>query len=225
MLMLLEIDFELKYTNTMESSYYNLGLAIGAAAHGVSTEEVMFKKASVDHIEDHRQTSYGSVQRLICKYAAEAYKESGQMEKFAYHVFDKLAVARPWWPEYDDYYSAAMQAIGSVHTTIRKEAAEVHQDDVLKSAGVITNVAGGVGKVTPGVLKSMLAGGAVAGVLGGSLGWLANRGVQQDEPKLEAMKNRINYYNQLTEEIESELANRGTPATPEEVEDIVNDII
>jgi len=209
----------------MESPYYNLGLSIAAAAHGVSAQEVMAKKASVETVGNHKEPGYGAIQRLVCKYAASAYEECGQMEKFAYHVFNKLASARPWWPEYDEYYDAAASALGRVHGEIRKEAERAESREIYKSAGVFGNVAGGLAKLSPSVLRTMLAGGAVAGLGTGSLAWLANRGIQHDQPKLEAMRNRIDYYNQLTEEIESELASRGTPATREEVEELVQDII
>lgn len=209
----------------MESPHFILGMKLAAAAKGISSDDLLQKKAYVETVSNPRVEGYGSIQRLVCKYAAEAYAESGKMDNFSYHVFEKLASARPWWPELDPYYEAAVTAIGRVHSQLGKEAAEKHNDTMLKEAAMFRNLAGGIGKVSPGLMKAVLAGGALTGTIGGSLSWMANRGVSQDASKIEAMKAKIKYYNQLSSEIENELKARGNPDDREEVEDVVEDII
>jgi hypothetical protein len=210
----------------METTHFDIGMAMASAALGVPVEEVIRKKASVNTVENHKVYGYGAIQRLVCKYAAEAYRESGQMEKFAYHMYSQLAKTAQWWPVLDPYYEAAVAALGKVHGSIRKEAADLQTQEVFsKEAAMARNVMSGLLKISPDVIKTVLAGGTIAGVGGGSLAWLANRNVEEDEPKIEAMKEKIKYYNRLSGEIESQLANRRSPASRKEVEDIVNNII
>jgi len=211
----------------MESQYYKLGMAVAAATRGESADDVLLKKAHVDKLSDHKEYGYGAVQRLVCKYAAEAYKECGKMDQFSYHMFNKMASTRNWWPELELYSDVALAALGKVHGEIRKEAADAEIDAVFEkqALNLFTNLAAGVGRISPGVLKLMLATGALSGMTGGAAAWMANRGVHQDIPKIEAMKSKINYYNQLTDEIESELQRRGAPTDREDVEDVVQNII
>lgn len=211
----------------MESEYFKFGVSIGAIARGVTMDEILQKKATVDTITNHKEPAYGAVQRLVCKYAAEAYKESGKMTSFNYHVFNKLASTKDWWPTLDPYYEAATIAIGKVHSDIRKEAADLQKEAMFekKAINLFTNMASGIGKMSPEIIKSVIALGGLTGVAGGSTAWLANRGVQQDKPQIEAMKGKIDYYNQLTNEIESELRRRGGDVDSEEAEDIANDYL
>ena len=209
----------------MESKFFNLGLSIAAAAKGETVDSLMRKKASTDTVANHRTPGYGAVQRMVCKYAAEAFKESGKMTSFPYHMYEKLAHTRNWYPELDDWYDAAASALGKVHQDIRKEAADAERGEIFKYAGIGSSVLSGLGKITPEVWKSLLAAGSLAGVTGGTTAWLANRSVEEDEPQLQAMKEKIKYYNQLSDEIESQLSTRSVPATRDEVEEVVNDVI
>jgi hypothetical protein len=210
----------------METPSFHLGLSIAAAARGIPVETLLYKKAAVDTLADHKQLGYGALQRVVCKYAAEAFKEAGKMTKFAYHMYNNLAHVENWYPELDDYYDAAVMALGKVHGDIRKEAQENTNAAVFnKQAGIAGNLLAGIGKITPEVWKTLLAAGSTGGVVGGTTAWLANRSVEEDAPKLQAMKEKIKYYNQLTDEIETQLAGRRVPATKEEVEEVANNII
>lgn len=211
----------------MESEYYKLGLSIAAAARGDTVDEILQKKASTDTVANHKESGYGAVQRLVCKYAAEAYKECGKMDSFSYHVFNKLASTKNWWPELDPYYDAASVALGKVHSNIRKEAADANCAAIFekRALNLFTSLATGATRMSPELIKMMLGVGAVGGVGVGSAAWLANRGITQDQPQIEAMKEKINYYNQLTEEIEGELKRKGSPTDRDEVEEIVNEYI
>lgn len=209
----------------MENTFFTLGLSIAASARGVAVEDVLKKKASTDTVANHKVAGYGSIQRLVCKYAAEAFKESGKMTSFPYHMYEKLARTQNWYPALDDWYDAAVTALGKVHGEIRKEAAEAVRDSIYKYAGIGSSVMAGLGKITPEVWKTLLAAGSLGGVTGGATAWLANRSIEEDEPKLQAMKEKIKYYNQLSDEIESQLSSRSVPATRDEVEEVVNNII
>jgi len=57
------------------------------------------------------------------------------------------------------------------------------------------------------------------------LTWLANRSIAEDEPKLEAMRQKVDYYNQLTDEIEAQLAAKKSPVSEKELSRITRDII
>jgi len=210
----------------MDSQYKQLGMAIGAAAHGEDTRSLWYKQAAVETMANRDVEGYGAIQRIVCKYASEAYKECGKMKTYNYHVFSKLAKATPWFPELDEYYDAAVSALGKVHGTIRKEAHATEMEAVFEKRAInlLSNLAAGVGRVSPEAMKVMLASGALAGLTGGSTAWLMNRGVTEDAPKLEAMKERINYYNQLTNEIENELQRKGV-GSEEEAYDTINEII
>jgi hypothetical protein len=211
----------------METHSYRLGMAVAAAVSGCDPEEVLYKKATTETISNHQLPGYGAVQRMMCKYAADAYRNSGNMDKLAFHVYSELAEANPWWPTLDNYYDAAVSAVGKVHQTIRKEAMVTDNDlRFEKSAmGPATATASALFNLTPQAIKSILALGAATGVGGGALTWLANRSIAEDEPKLEAMRQKVDYYNQLTDEIEAQLAAKKSPVSEKELSRITRDII
>lgn len=209
----------------METHAYRLGMAVASAAAGCSSQEVLQKKAAIETISNHRLPGYGAVQRMMCKYAADAYRQSGKMDKFAFHVYSELSNATPWWPSYDSFYDAALSAVGKVHHNIRKEAMiEDNENRYVKSASSALAALSGALKITPEALKTILAVGTATGVGGGALTWLANRSIAEDEPKLEAMKQKVDYYNQLTDEIESQLAAKRSPVSEKEIAQVSKDL-
>lgn len=209
------------------SAYRTFGEDLALAAAGVGRSEFTVKRAAVEGLSDGTNEGYGSVQRLVCRYAAAAFAGAGHTVSPHRQIFMKLASCRPWSPSFDPYSDAVLAAVGRVHGEIREMEAGAAKSALVKaaSAALLPSVMGGMARLTPDVLKLLLTGGAVAGITGGSLAWMGNRGVREDDAELEAMKARIGYYDKVRREIEEEMQSQSIPSTPEEIEDTVEDFI
>ena len=92
----------------------------------------------------------------------------------------------------------------------------------MKSSSTILNTLTGFlargATLTPEALKALL---GLSAVTGGSVGvatWLANRHAKEDETKNEILKQKINYYNQVTDELSDQLKSKGLIVSEEDPE-------
>lgn len=209
-----------------QSIYKKAGQKLAALAYGCSNGDLALADGLISTIEDHTHPNYGNFQRVLCKYAADAFAQVGASTGFEYQLFKEASQVEEWYPEMDMLSNAILNGLGTVFSKAKNDA-DTKAHEAIKEAAlnsVFPAVAGGVMRNTPGLIKNIATLGIGAGAGIGSLAWLMNRHSRQDEDDVEAMKAKINYYKQLTNEIKSELG--GKPVVDEDVvEETVRNVI
>lgn len=210
----------------MKSIHEEAGKKLAALAYNCSNSDLAMADGLVSTLEDHTHPEYGNFQRVLCKYAADAFDKAGQCTGFEHQLFKEASQVEEWYPEMDHISNSVLNALGTVFA-LAKNDADFKAHEAIKEAALNTlfpAVAGGVMRNTPGLIKNIATLGIGAGAGIGSLAWLMNRHSRQDEDDLEAMKAKIDYYKQLTNEIKSELG--GKPVVDEDsVETAVRNVI
>lgn len=210
------------------SPAFRAGQQLGLHAYGFNKAGFAMADGLIGAIENYNDPKYGAFQQMLCKYASNAFKEDGDMGGFEYHLFKEAAEATEWYPEMDKFSNAVLYALGNVVEEARAERHFNTRENITKSASLnvgamIPSVASGVVRNTPDLLKSIATVGVGGGAIAGSLGWLMNRHVDQDEDDAEGMKAKIRYYRKLTQDIRNQLGT--APTTVENVRSAVTDVI
>ena len=193
--------------------YKQFGADLACIMHGVDPYDLDLKKEANEYSERDTVTK-----ACVCKMAADMYEGCGKTDRPEYFVFRKLARAADWPDPLDTFYDSVLTGLG---TFVSRSDAEFAQEG--KAAGV--GVMGGlipslVGKglaLTPSMLATLAGLGVGVGAAGGAVSWKMNRDSDKDEAGLEAMKARIKYYNQITDEISRDLEEKGDIG-PEDVD-------
>ena len=207
------------------NEYRKAGEKLAAMAYDCNGGDMAMADGLISTIDDPDHPQYGNFQRVLCKYAAEAFKEAGQLTSFEYQLFKNASEMDEWYPELDQFSDAVLGALGKVYAKAQNEEANLGREAIKEAAlnYVWPGVAGGVVRNTPALLKQIATLGIGAGAGVGSLMWLMNRHTRQDEDDVEAMKAKINYYNNITKEIKNELG--GAPVTEQSLEDAAQNVI
>lgn len=199
------------------SPFYELGQSIGFvnANIKVSSGSVLSHKEEI--LKTPETYGYGIMQKNVCKLAADMYVFTGKSDKLEYHIFHKLANAKRWSNLLDPYVDSVYETLGKL-----KSASEFDINGAVKSSSTILNTLTGFlargATLTPEALKALL---GLSAVTGGSVGvatWLANRHAKEDETKNEILKQKINYYNQVTDELSDQLKSKGLIVSEEDPE-------
>lgn len=207
------------------NQYRQAGEKLAAMAYGCDSGDVAMAQGLESGLKDHTHPEYGNFQRVLCKYAAEAFKEAGELASFEYQLFKNAAEMDEWYPELDRFSDAVLGALGKVYVKAQNQEAHLGREAIKEAAlnYVWPGVAGGVVRNTPALLKQIATLGIGAGAGVGSLMWLMNRHTRQDEDDIEAMKAKINYYSNLTKEIKNELG--GGPVTEDQLQEAAQNVI
>ena len=213
---------------TTKSSAFIAGQQLGLHAYGFNSAGFSMANGMVEGLEDHNHPDYGKFQKMLCKYASNAFKEAGDMGGFEYNLFKEAAETQDWYPELDKFSNAVLYALGDTIKVAQQERHNKTRDDVVKRAALgigslVPSVAQGVVSNSPDLLKSIATVGVGGGAIAGSLGWLMNRHVARDEDESEGMKAKIRYYRKLTEDIRRQLGT--SPGTVPEFRQAVQDVI
>lgn len=211
-----------------KSTSFKIGQLLGLQAYGFNKSGFAMASGMVEAFSDHNQPNYGAFQKMLCKYASEAFKEVGEMGGFEYHLFKEAAETPTWYPELDKFSDAVLYALGNVVKQAEQERHFNTREAIVKKASLavgsmLPSVAKGVISNTPDVLKGVATLGVGGGALAGSLAWLMNRHVAQDEDTAEGMKAKIRYYQKLTNDIRNQIGQE--PSSVEDVRGAVNDVI
>lgn len=211
-----------------KSPAFLAGQQLGLMTYGFSKSGFATADGMVSALENHNNPEYGKFQKVLCKYASEAFKQVGEMGSFEYNLFKEAAHTQEWYPELDKFSDAVLIALGNVVKQAREERHLKIREDISKKAAmnlgtIVPSVAQGVVSNTPDLLKTVAGVGVGGGAIAGSLAWLMNRHVAQDEDKAEGMKAKIRYYRKLTQDIRNQLGSN--PAAPQDVRQAVNDVI
>lgn len=208
-----------------DSEFFNLGVKLGAFNQGVDASDLPTVEGLVRTIEDPSEPGYGDLQRLMCKYAAQAFEEAGKGDTWACQFFHSLSKAANWYPELEMFSDAVIKAAGTVYKEALIDQADRTGDSIVKNAaGFLPNAAGKAVAMAPGALKAFAGAGVAGGAGLGALWWLMNRHSQEDENSIEALKAKLDFYDKLTNEIQNEVKSTG-PGSTGDVRDVVQDLI
>lgn len=208
-----------------DSSFFNLGVKLAAAARNRDSHNIVALSGLTSTIDNPKEANYGYVQKFVCKVAADAFAESGRKTEIEYHIFEKLASAPVWHPQFDNYSNAALAALGKMAIEYEQQEKEATAEAITKEASTfLPNLISMTGKSTPDIVKGLAAAGALGGGITGGLYWLLNRHSQEDEDEAEVIKAKIDYYNKISDEIKRQLGTKKVaPAElASQVQEIVN---
>lgn len=206
------------------SEYHIAGQKLAAMSYGCDAGDTALASGIVESISDPSHEGYGNLQRVLCKYAADAFAEAGEMASFEYELFKAAADADEWYPEMDKFSNAVLNSLGKVYADAKNDEAWFSRE-VVKNASfnlALPALATGTLQKTPDILKGIAGVGVGAGAGLGSLIWLMNRHASKDTNDIEALKAKVDYYNNLTDQIRQELGSE--PATEENLEEAVHDV-
>lgn len=143
-------------------------------------------------------------------------RESGNMHKLSYHVAKQIGDhVGPIWPEqFSEFSDIALRAIGRESLSQKRAAEEegemlTEEETKAASAKMLLGLVGRGAALTPDMVRALLGISAGAGAAVGGIGWKLNRDTQQDEDDLEAMRAKIDTYDRISNDIESEIKDRG----------------
>lgn len=208
-----------------DSSFFNLGVKLAAAVRNRDTQNIVSLSGLTSTVDNPKEANYGYVQKFVCKVAADAFAEAGRKAEMEYHIFEKLASAPVWHPQFDNYSNAALIALGKVAMEHEQQEKEAATEAITKEAAtLLPNLISMTGKSTPDIVKGLAAAGALGGGITGGLYWLLNRHSQEDEDEAEVIKAKIDYYNKISDEIKRQLGTKKVaPAElASQVQEIVN---
>jgi len=199
------------------SPFYELGQSIGFVNANIKVSSGTVLSTKEEILKTPETHGYGIMQKNVCKLAADMYAFTGKANRLEYHIFNKLAHAKRWSDALDPYVDSVYETLGKL-----KDAAAFDVNGAVKSASAILNTLTGLlargATMTPEALKALL---GLSAVTGGSLGvatWMANRHAKEDETKNEMLKQKINYYNQVTDELTDQLKAKGLIVSEEDPE-------
>jgi len=150
---------------------------------------------------------------LTCKQAAAkgciVYESTGGTDTPVHQMLRKLATATELRPSHPVIRDIVLTAIGRVAEVPRVKLAE----QMFQKGASVGSLLGAVGRagvsLSPSLLKTLLLGTVTAGVGGGTLAWMANRHVNEDDANVEATRQRAAAYRRMRQDIEGQLAAKG----------------
>lgn len=193
-----------------QTEFYKLGKAIGFSTLNVPVSEGFSLSYKEDTLKNASTQGYGIMQKNVCKLVSDMYSLTDQKHKFEYHVFSKLAHAKRWSEDLDPYVDTVYETLS--HLNARNK---LDLNQVVKSAVFNFFKFGGM---APNVVKGLLALSAATGGSVGALSWYLNRHSTEDTSKNEALKQKINYYNLITDELSNQLKAKGLLVSEEDPE-------
>lgn len=196
-----------------ENQFFNLGVKLAGALLGKNPQELTAVSGFVSTVSNSKEAAYGYLQKCACKIAADAFEEAGRKNELEYHIFEKLAKADQWYPEFENYSDAVFRALGTISLEHEKQSAYMQNEALTKQAAgsILPNLLSITGRTTPEIVKIMAGAGALGGGITGGLYWLLNRHSQEDEDEAEVIKAKIDYYNRLSNEIKRQIGGKNLP--------------
>lgn len=161
-----------------------LGIAIGLTEHGYNPQDLAYIEGS-NAVWDREGGPSG---RLLIKAAHDLLVATGRgrtAPAWHLHFLTKMS-------DWDAHSKEVAEHIGQVMEVLepmRKQAFNV--SDAIGAGGTVGRAA---------LLTSLAAGGGL-----GSLYWLLSRHSNQDSSDIESMQNQVNYYNELSKEVEDSM--------------------
>lgn len=191
-----------------EKDYFTLGVKLAAISRGCSDSDLIANDTYVNEVSNSKADNYGAVQQMVCKIAANIFEQAGKQDDLVYHVYTKLASTSSWYPELEPYSDAVLCMLATTKKAEAYNSYTQYKDDLVKAAGLksfIGKAIGGASALAPDAIKALAALAIGAGGLGGGLAWTLGRHTLEDDTKNEAIKTKIDYYNNLANEIKRNL--------------------
>jgi len=189
---------------------YEFARAIGESLACTGRNMVVKSSAEVQaSLVDHE-----AFDRWVLRIGETAFKEAGLIGSIGHSLCKAAASATVWGPQFSELADTVVAALGRECELQKAAEMDLHfapfTEQEEKRAGMnwLSALLAGSASKAPEVGKLIAGGAMLAGGAGGSLTWLANRSVKEDDDDIEAMKAKINTYRRLTEDIENELAIR-----------------
>lgn len=204
--------------NKQLNPFYKLGHAIGFIRNNVKADDVETIMARENTFKDLNKSQFGVLQKVTCKMAADMYAFTGQKNTLEFHLFDKLANAKKWHESLDPYVDTVNEVIGK---HLKRNEFDINQT-IKNSTGLaqlLPAIVRGGAQMSPNMLSALMGTAALTGAAGGALTWHANRHANEDSNKNEQLKQQIEYYKMLNEDISNELKQKGLIVTDEASED------
>jgi len=133
----------------------------------------------------------GPIGRLVAKAAAELMTQTGQGNSAPAIHLALIAKQANWIPQHQDAVNIVLGCLEALRPM------EKQSFDLGSLAGAGESLAKGVGYGTLG-----------AGIGAGTLWWLLSRHALQNDAKQKAQQGQIDYYNQLSSEIQDQMRRR-----------------
>lgn len=204
----------------MNHPYANI---IAALFTGVNPETVEFHKSAAEVLQDYHEPNYGALQKVAATFARNAYASAGLDASYEFFLFDGLTKVSHWLPEYDHFTDPVFRLIANHWSdVVCEQAAQESQEKSAAVAGILSGLGSLVAKGGPAAVKTLLTLGAATGAGAGALYWGLNRHATEDEDNIEAMKERLHHYNQITRELTQDLQ-RNSVSTPQAAKKTVQD--
>jgi len=199
-------------TNQLEAAR-GFGESLGLALCGVNAKQAPRVKTAATQLDARNNPEAVVFERCVIKLAADIMRESGNMDKLAYHMaraIDTAATHR--WPEqFSEFADIALHAIGreALRTKQASESTVLTGEEVkCASAKWLLGLVGRGVSLSPEMLKALLGVSALTGGAIGGTAWKLNRDTVEDEADLEAMSAKIDAYDRISNDMEESLKAR-----------------
>lgn len=169
---------------TIDPTFFDIGAGIAAASRGIGSGELVRRRAGDRVMSGPEGVPF---RRELCKIAAAAFEADGTGGSAAAHLFRNLADAPVWHASYDRFTDSVTRALSKEGGLLLSGAAAAHD------------------KLGGGVMKNLLAGGALAGTTIGSLAFLLSRNARQSSADSAQLLEKVRAYKQLRRDIEEDM--------------------
>lgn len=203
--------------NTIEETFQDIGASIGMQQAGLSVELLSGIKAATDALESDE--SKLTVAKMAALAGCLIYEGAEQTHQREYAVMADIVKSAAWNPGFAVFGDAVETALAQFANL--KSASDTHElEAFVKNSSAVASMLGSLTRagvsLTPGVMHALLVTGAAAGAGVGTLGWLANRHVNEDSKEVEAKRQQAATYRHMQKEIAGQLANKGVINQPTE---------
>lgn len=168
----------------MNKAAFEFGANIGAAMLDIAPGDLRAMRRKDEVLGSSEGAPFN---RMLCKIAADAFEADGAAHTPEGILFRNLSQAAEWDPGYNRFADCVKRAMS-------KEA-------------LLPVVAAAHDKLGGGVLKTLIALGALGGAGAGSLAFLLNRNATQSSAENAALLEKVRAYKQLRQEIEEDMGN------------------
>jgi hypothetical protein len=166
----------------MVKSSFEFGASLGAAMLDLSQGDLRALRSKTETLESTEGIPF---KRALCKIAADAFEADGGERTPPGILFARLSSTADWSPGFDRFADCVKRAMA-------KQA-------------LLPIVAAAHDKLGGGVLKTLVALGALGGAGAGSLAFLLNRNAVQSSAENAALLEKVRAYKQLRREIEEDM--------------------
>lgn len=162
--------------------FFNFGASIGAAMLGADRDELTRRNS---HAKVMSSKAAAPFNRELCKIAAAAFEVDGAANTAPAILFQNLAASEEWSHGYDRFSDCVKRAMS-------KQA-------------MLPVVAGLHDKLGGGVVKTLMATGALGGAGIGSLAFLLSRNARQTSSESAELLEKVKAFKQLRRDIEEDM--------------------